>query len=151
MQYDTHPWERPPICTLLVVFFFSIKLSLTFFKQIIVAHQEVCLYSVHLENIHKPTAYIYFHWYYCDINHNPQVHHCIHKNLRPVPIKSQINLVNATHPTSWRSILISSHYLFPGLPTEILYAPFLFHICAKCFTHLILLGLMTQIFGEYRS
>jgi hypothetical protein len=32
---------------------------LTCFKQITVHHQEVCLYIVHLENIHRPTALEY--------------------------------------------------------------------------------------------
>ena len=89
---------------------------------------------------------------------NPQVLYCIHKNFQPV--MSQINLVNAPHPTSWRPILISSHHLrlglpnglLPsGLPTKILHAPLFFPICATCSTHLILLDSMTQIFGEYRS
>jgi len=31
------------------------------------------------------------------MNHNPQVDYCNHKNFRPVPILSQINLVNAWH------------------------------------------------------
>jgi hypothetical protein len=33
---------------------------------------------------------------------------------------SQINLVNACHTTSWRSILISSHHLSLGLPSGLL-------------------------------
>jgi len=86
---------------------------------------------------------------------NPRVHYCIHKNLQPVPIMSQINLVNAPHPTSWRSILISSNHLClglsSGLPIKILYAPLQFPMCATCPAHLILLDLMAQIFGEYRS
>jgi hypothetical protein len=73
---------------------------------------------------------------------------------------SQINPVNAPHLTSWRSILISSHHLClglpngllpSGLPTKILHAPLLFPICATCPTHFILLDLMTEIFGEYRT
>ena len=42
---------------------------------------------------------------------NPQVHYFIHNNLQPVPVMSQINLVNTPHPTSLRSILISSHHV----------------------------------------
>jgi len=90
---------------------------------------------------------------------NPQVHYCIQKNLRTVPFMNQINLVIAPHTTSWRSILISYHLslglpsgLLPsGLPTKILYAPLLFTICATCPAHLIILDLITQINGEYRS
>jgi len=66
------------------------------------------------------------------------------------------------HPTSWRSILISSSHLclclpsglFPsGFLTKTLYIPLLFPIRATCPIHLILLDQITQtILGEqYRS
>ena len=66
------------------------------------------------------------------------------------------------HPTSWRSILISSSHLslglpsglFPsGSPTKILYIHLLSSIRATCPAHFILLDSITRkIFGEqYRS
>jgi hypothetical protein len=50
------------------------------------------------------------------------------------------------HPTSWRSILLSSHlllglpsgHLIPGFPTKTLYKPFFSPIRATCPAHLIL-------------
>jgi hypothetical protein len=69
---------------------------------------------------------------------NPEVHYRIHKSPPPVPILSQLNLVHSPHPTSWRSILISSHLclglpsgrLPSGLSTKILHAPlFSPHTC----------------------
>jgi len=65
------------------------------------------------------------------------------------------------HPTSWRSILLSSHlclglpsgFFTSGFPTKTLYMPLLSSICATCPAHLILLNLIIQtILGEeYRS
>ena len=57
------------------------------------------------------------------------------------------------HSTSWRSILILFFHLrlglpsgiFPsGVPTKILYTPFLFPTCATCPAHLILLDFITK-------
>ena len=67
-----------------------------------------------------------------------------------------------SHPTSWRSILILSSRVRPGLPSGLfhsgspnktIYTPFLSPIRATCPVHLILLNFITwTIFGEaYRS
>ena len=50
---------------------------------------------------------------------NPEVLHRVYRSPPPLPILSQINLVQATpppHSTSWSSILISSHIRL-GLPS----------------------------------
>ena len=77
---------------------------------------------------------------------NLKVHYRIHKCPPPVPLLSQINPVHTPHPTSWWSILISSHLclglasslVLSGLPTKILYAPLLSHIHATFPSCLIL-------------
>ena len=59
------------------------------------------------------------------------------------------------HPTSWRSILLSTHLCLglPPVPTKTLYTPLSSPICATCSAHLILLDFITRtILGEeYRS
>ena len=73
---------------------------------------------------------------------------------------SWANSIQSTppHPTSWRSILISSSHLRLGLlpsgfPTKTLYTPVLSPIQATCPAHLILLYFITRrVLGDqYRS
>jgi hypothetical protein len=47
MHRETHTWERPRRCTLLLnnLFHISLKLSSTYFEQIIAHYQEVCTSS----------------------------------------------------------------------------------------------------------
>ena len=47
---------------------------------------------------------------------DPKVHYRIHKCPPPVPILSSIQSI-PPHPTSWRSILLSSSHLRLGLPS----------------------------------
>jgi hypothetical protein len=51
---------------------------------------------------------------------NPKVHYRFHKSPPPVPILSQIDPVDAPHPTSRRSILILSSHLLLGVPSDLL-------------------------------
>ena len=85
---------------------------------------------------------------------NPTVHFRSQKcPPLPVPILSRIIPVHASHPTSWKSILILSHLflglpsgLFPsGFPTKTLCAPLLSLIRATCPAHHILLDFVTRI------
>ena len=90
-----------------------------------------------------------------------EVHYHIHNCHLSLSWATSIQSL-ASHPTSWRSVLIlSSHLclglpsgLFPsGFPTKTLYTPLLSPLCTTCPAHLILLDFITQtILGEgYRS
>jgi hypothetical protein len=54
---------------------------------------------------------------------NPKVHYRIYKCPPPLPILNRLNPLRATHPTSWRSILILSSHLHMGLPSGIFPLP----------------------------
>ena len=93
---------------------------------------------------------------------NLKVYYRIHKSASPVLIPSQINPLQAPHPTSWTSILILYSHLrlrppsgiFPsGFSTKSPYAPLLSPIRATCPSHLIFLYLFARtLLGEqYRS
>ena len=55
---------------------------------------------------------------------NPKVHYRFYKCLPTVPILSQINLVHASKPTSWRSFLILSSHRRLGLPSGLFTSEF---------------------------
>jgi len=82
-----------------------------------------------------------------------EAHYHIYKSLPPVPIRSQINLVQAPKWTSLRYIFILSSHLCLGLPsgpsssgfsTKTLHGPLPFPMHATCPIHLILLNLIIQ-------
>ena len=89
---------------------------------------------------------------------NPKVHYRIHKCLRPVPILSHSIRSISPHPTSWRSILISSHLGSPKLSLSLrfphqnpVYASPL-PLRATCPYYLFLNFITRIMFGEeYRS
>jgi hypothetical protein len=55
---------------------------------------------------------------------NPKVYFYIHKRPPPVPILSQLNLVQTPHPTSWKPILILCSHLRLDLPNGLLNSSF---------------------------
>jgi len=76
---------------------------------------------------------------------DPKVHYRIHNSPPPGPILSQINPAHDSPLHFWMiNLLLSSHLrlghptgiLSSGLPTKILYTPFLSPIRATCQTHL---------------
>ena len=88
------------------------------------------------------------------------VHYCIHKQFSPVPILSEIYAVHASHPTSWRSILLLFSHLYlglpsglspSGLPSKTMYACLPSPIHVSCSTHLILLDLITWGCTDHES
>jgi hypothetical protein len=89
---------------------------------------------------------------------NQKGHYRVRKSLPPTPILSQINPVRKPQPFPWKSILILSYHLRPGLPSGLFSYSLPTKTCmhlppppirATCPTHLILLHLITRIiFGQ---